>query len=140
MQHLEVSCAVRHIYVVSRLRVKTVDAIIGTVHVSVWFKSVERCPRSGVYFTMSRHWLFNKIKKRHFLFHPLVKRPKALNSRHFSTYISGFHNLSPQNRTHLVDSSLVHSLNAAVILSVCHIISAQKIIYTCLTTLHNSSN
>jgi hypothetical protein len=26
------------------------DAIIGTVHVSVWFKSVERCPRSGVYF------------------------------------------------------------------------------------------
>jgi hypothetical protein len=23
-------------------------------HVSVWFKSVEGCPRSGVYFTMSR--------------------------------------------------------------------------------------
>jgi hypothetical protein len=33
--------------------IKTADAIIGTVHVSVWLKSVERCPRSGVYFTMS---------------------------------------------------------------------------------------
>jgi hypothetical protein len=41
-----------------RSTIKTADAIIGTVHVSVWFKSVERCPRSGVYFTMS---LFNKI-------------------------------------------------------------------------------
>jgi hypothetical protein len=29
---------------------KTADAIIGTVHVSVWFKSVERCPSSGVCF------------------------------------------------------------------------------------------
>jgi hypothetical protein len=36
-----------------RSTIKTVDAIIGTVHVSVWFKSVERCPRSGVYYTMS---------------------------------------------------------------------------------------
>jgi hypothetical protein len=29
-----------------RSTIKTADAIIGTVHVSVWFKSVERCPRS----------------------------------------------------------------------------------------------
>jgi hypothetical protein len=36
-----------------RSKIKTADAIIGTVHVSVWFKPVERCPRSGVYFTMS---------------------------------------------------------------------------------------
>jgi hypothetical protein len=36
-----------------RSTIKTADAIIGTVHVSVWFKSVERYPRSGVYFTMS---------------------------------------------------------------------------------------
>jgi hypothetical protein len=36
-----------------RSTIKTADAIIGTVHVSVWFKSVERCPRSGVYVTMS---------------------------------------------------------------------------------------
>jgi hypothetical protein len=36
-----------------RSTVKTADAIIGTVHVSVRFKSVERCPRSGVYFKMS---------------------------------------------------------------------------------------
>jgi hypothetical protein len=36
-----------------RSAIKTVDAIIGTVHVSAWFKSVERCPSSGVYFTMS---------------------------------------------------------------------------------------
>jgi hypothetical protein len=36
-----------------RSTIKTADAIIGTVHVSVWFKSVDRCPRSGVYFTMS---------------------------------------------------------------------------------------
>jgi hypothetical protein len=36
-----------------RSTIKTADAIIGTVHVSVWFKSVESCPRSGVYFTMS---------------------------------------------------------------------------------------
>jgi hypothetical protein len=36
-----------------RSTIKTADAIIGTVHVSVWFKSVERCPSSGVYFTMS---------------------------------------------------------------------------------------
>jgi hypothetical protein len=36
-----------------RSTVKTAGAIIGTVHVSVRFKSVERCPRSGVYFTMS---------------------------------------------------------------------------------------
>jgi hypothetical protein len=35
-----------------RNTIKTADAIIGTVHVSVWFKSVERCPRSGVYFTV----------------------------------------------------------------------------------------
>jgi hypothetical protein len=28
-----------------RSTIKTADAIIGTVHVSVWFKSVERCPR-----------------------------------------------------------------------------------------------
>jgi hypothetical protein len=33
--------------------IKTADAIIGTVYVSVWFKSVVRCLRSGVYFTMS---------------------------------------------------------------------------------------
>jgi hypothetical protein len=39
-----------------RSAIKKVDAIIGTVHVSVWFKSVERCPRSGVYFTMSWPW------------------------------------------------------------------------------------
>jgi hypothetical protein len=32
-----------------RRTIKTSDAIIGTVHVSVWFKSVERCPRSGVF-------------------------------------------------------------------------------------------
>jgi hypothetical protein len=37
----------------SGVKYKTVDAITGTVHVSVWFKSIERCPRSGVYFTMS---------------------------------------------------------------------------------------
>jgi hypothetical protein len=36
-----------------RSTIKTVDAFIGTIHMSVWFKSVERCPRSGVYFTMS---------------------------------------------------------------------------------------
>jgi hypothetical protein len=30
-----------------RSTIKTADAIIGTVHVSVWFKSVERCPSSG---------------------------------------------------------------------------------------------
>jgi hypothetical protein len=36
-----------------RSTIKTADAFIGTVHVSVWFKSVERRPRSGVYFTMS---------------------------------------------------------------------------------------
>jgi hypothetical protein len=35
-----------------RSKIKTADAIIGTVHVSVWFKSVERCPSSGVYFTV----------------------------------------------------------------------------------------
>jgi hypothetical protein len=34
---------------------KAVVAIAGTSHVSVWsrFKSVKRCPRSGVYLTMS---------------------------------------------------------------------------------------
>jgi len=34
---------------------KTVGAIIGTRHVSVWFrfKSVKRCPTSGAYLTMS---------------------------------------------------------------------------------------
>jgi len=34
---------------------KTVDAITGTSHVSVWckFKSVTRCPVSGAYLTMS---------------------------------------------------------------------------------------
>jgi hypothetical protein len=36
-----------------RSSIKTADAIIGTVHVLVWFKSVERLPSSGVYFTMS---------------------------------------------------------------------------------------
>jgi hypothetical protein len=38
-----------------RSTIKTVGAIMGTVHVSVWcrFKSVERRPRSGVYFTTS---------------------------------------------------------------------------------------
>jgi hypothetical protein len=36
-----------------RSTIKTADVVTGTVHVSVWFKSVERCPRSGVYFTMS---------------------------------------------------------------------------------------
>jgi hypothetical protein len=36
-----------------RSTIKTVDVIIGTVHVSVRFKSVEMCPRSGVYLTMS---------------------------------------------------------------------------------------
>jgi hypothetical protein len=36
-----------------RSTIKTADAIIGTVHVSVWFKAIERCPRSGVYFTIS---------------------------------------------------------------------------------------
>jgi hypothetical protein len=36
-----------------RSTIKTADSIIGTVHVSVWFKPVERCPSSGVYFTMS---------------------------------------------------------------------------------------
>jgi hypothetical protein len=36
-----------------RSTIKIADAFIGTVYVSVWFKSVERCPRSGVYFTMS---------------------------------------------------------------------------------------
>jgi hypothetical protein len=30
----------------------SVGAIIGTVHVSVLFTSGERCPGSGVYFTM----------------------------------------------------------------------------------------
>jgi hypothetical protein len=34
-----------------RSTIKTA-AVIGTVHVSVWLKSVERCPRSGVYFTV----------------------------------------------------------------------------------------
>jgi hypothetical protein len=33
-----------------RNTIKTADAIIGTVHVSVWFTSVERYPRSGVFF------------------------------------------------------------------------------------------
>jgi hypothetical protein len=32
-----------------RSTIKTVDEIIGTVHVSVWFKSVESCPSSGVF-------------------------------------------------------------------------------------------
>jgi hypothetical protein len=36
-----------------RSTTKTADAITGTVHVSVWFKSVERCPRSGVCFIVS---------------------------------------------------------------------------------------
>jgi hypothetical protein len=36
-----------------RSTITTADAIIGTVHESVWFKSVERCPRSEVYFSMS---------------------------------------------------------------------------------------
>jgi hypothetical protein len=36
-----------------RSTIKTADAIIGTIHVSVWFKFVESCPRSEVYFTMS---------------------------------------------------------------------------------------
>jgi hypothetical protein len=31
-----------------RSTIKTVDALIGTVHVSVWFKYVETCPMSGV--------------------------------------------------------------------------------------------
>jgi hypothetical protein len=35
-----------------RITIKTADAIIGTVYVSVWFKSVERCPKTGVYFTV----------------------------------------------------------------------------------------
>jgi hypothetical protein len=39
-----------------RSTIKTEDAIIGTIHVSVRFKSVERCPRAVVYFTMS--WPF----------------------------------------------------------------------------------
>jgi hypothetical protein len=38
---------------ITRSTIKTADAIIGTVHVSVWFKFVESCPRSGVYFTVS---------------------------------------------------------------------------------------
>jgi hypothetical protein len=35
--------------------IKTVDAITGASHVSVWcrFKYVERGPRSGIYFTTS---------------------------------------------------------------------------------------
>jgi len=35
--------------------IKIVNAVTGTNHVSVWcrFKTVKRCPRSGVYFTMS---------------------------------------------------------------------------------------
>jgi hypothetical protein len=32
-----------------RSTIKTADASIGTVYVSVWLKSVERCPRSEVY-------------------------------------------------------------------------------------------
>jgi hypothetical protein len=36
-----------------RSTIKTAGVIIGTIHVSVWFKSFERCPRSGVYFTVS---------------------------------------------------------------------------------------
>jgi hypothetical protein len=44
-----------------RSTIKTADAIIGTVHVLVWFKSVERCPRSGVCFTMSWPELFKKV-------------------------------------------------------------------------------
>jgi hypothetical protein len=39
-----------------RSTIKTADVIIGTVHVSVCFKSVERCPRSGVYFTRPWPW------------------------------------------------------------------------------------
>jgi hypothetical protein len=31
-----------------RSTIKTVDAIMGAVHVSAWFKSVERCPSSGL--------------------------------------------------------------------------------------------
>jgi hypothetical protein len=42
-----------------RSTIKTADAIIGTVYVSVWFKSVERCPRSGVY----RHMYSNLAEK-----------------------------------------------------------------------------
>jgi hypothetical protein len=30
-----------------RSTIKTADAITGTVYVSVWFKSVEKCPRSA---------------------------------------------------------------------------------------------
>jgi hypothetical protein len=36
-----------------RSTIETADAVTGTGHVSVWFKSVERCQRWGVYFTMS---------------------------------------------------------------------------------------
>ena len=38
--------------------IKTVDAVTGTNHVSVWckFRSVKRCSRTGVYFTMLWPW------------------------------------------------------------------------------------
>jgi hypothetical protein len=47
------TCFGRFLHLIIRSTIKIADAIIGTVHVSEWFKSVERCPRSGVYFTMS---------------------------------------------------------------------------------------
>jgi hypothetical protein len=40
-----------------RSTIKTADAVIGTVHVSVWFKSVERCPRFGSLF----HYVMAKL-------------------------------------------------------------------------------
>jgi hypothetical protein len=39
-----------------RSTIETADVFIGTVHVSVWFKSVERCPRSGVF-----HYVMAKL-------------------------------------------------------------------------------
>jgi hypothetical protein len=67
-----------------RSTIKTADAIIGTVHVSVWFKSVERCPSSGVYFTMPvmMHGTTD-IKKKHSLlfgwFHFHIESAYALS-------------------------------------------------------------
>jgi hypothetical protein len=43
--------------------IKTLDAITGTVHVSVWFKSVERCPRFGFHYVMAKLGLGHDIVK-----------------------------------------------------------------------------
>ena len=68
--------------------VKTVGAIAGASHVSVWckFKSVKRCPRSRIYFTMS--WP-NFVTR--YVFTPQAGGPPPVGyPRLLIQYISGY--------------------------------------------------